>query len=291
MPALYDSLIRYQGLTPHKAWRVAYVIPFIIITAVALAMLFTCQDTPTGKWSERHIWIKHDAGEPAIKGNNNTTDSISMGETTNCSTPTPAVTPPMIDPEKKQDTQTPEITTDEESQTQPQFPSLTDTYSCEAVVTPTLKQTLKVTFSLSTMALAMPYACSFGSELAINSILGAYYSQNFKTLGQTESANWAAMFGLLNVVCRPAGGLISDLLYKLTGTVWSKKIWLVFLGVVMGAFELAIGLSNPKSEATMFGLVGGLAFFLEASNGASFALVPFAHPFANGLFFSLPLSM
>lgn len=33
----------------------------------------------------------------------------------------------------------------------------------------------------------------------------------------------------------------------------------------------------------MFGLIAGLAFFLEASNGANFALVPHVHPFANGI--------
>lgn len=48
MPAIYDSLVHSQGLTPHRAWRVAYVAPFIIIVTLALAMLFLCEDTPTG---------------------------------------------------------------------------------------------------------------------------------------------------------------------------------------------------------------------------------------------------
>jgi NNP family nitrate/nitrite transporter-like MFS transporter len=39
----------------HKVWRVAYVVPFIIITVAALGMLFFCDDTPTGNWSDRHI--------------------------------------------------------------------------------------------------------------------------------------------------------------------------------------------------------------------------------------------
>lgn len=51
----------------------------------------------------------------------------------------------------------------------------------------------------------------------------------------------------------------------------------------MGAFELAIGLANPHKEATMFGLVAGLAVFMDASNGANFAVVPHVHPFANGI--------
>lgn len=132
------------------------------------------------------------------------------------------------------------------------------------------------------MALAIPYACSFGSELAINSMLGSYYTEQFPHMSQTKSGQWAAMFGLLNVVCRPAGGLFGDLVYLYTGTAWSKKILIAFLGIGMGAFQLAIGLSNPSTEATMFGLVAGLAFFIEASNGANFALVPHVYPFANG---------
>jgi len=91
------------------------------------------------------------------------------------------------------------------------------------------------------------------------------------------------MFGLLNVVFRPLGGVVADVLYHYTGSVWVKKMWVVFCGVSMGCFELAIGLTNPHHEATMFGLVAGLAIFMDASNGANFAVVPHVHPFANGI--------
>ena len=90
------------------------------------------------------------------------------------------------------------------------------------------------------------------------------------------------MFGLVNVVFRPLGGLIGDLLYNKTRSVWSKKLWMTFSGVVMGSFEVAIGLSDPHRKSTMFGLVAGLAFFMDAANGANFSVVPHVHPFANG---------
>ena len=122
-----------------------------------------------------------------------------------------------------------------------------------------------------------------GGELAINSIIGSYYFKNFPPLGQTRSGQWAAMFGLLNVLFRPAGGMIGDLIYRKTSSVWAKKLWITFLGVVMGAFELAIGLADPREMATMFGLVAGLAFFMDASNGANFAVVPHVFPHANGM--------
>ncbi|KKK12692.1 nitrate transporter CrnA [Aspergillus ochraceoroseus] len=275
MPAIFDSLVHNQGLTPHKAWRVAYIVPFILIVAVALGMLLTCDDTPTGKWSERHNWAKQDNQSEA-----NIIDLSSGNQSTRPSRP-PSITDIMTSDveEKKDGAQTPLAFDSEGTQVMEQLEALqTDT-----VVAPSRKESLGVIFSLASVAIAIPYACSFGSELAINSILGEYYLENFPYMGQTQSGKWAAMFGLLNIICRPAGGFLADILYHYTKTPWSKKLLLSFLGVGMGAFELAIGLSNPKSEATMFGLFAGLAFFLEACNGAVFALVPHVHPFANGI--------
>ncbi|CAG8145042.1 unnamed protein product [Penicillium olsonii] len=273
MPAIYDSLVHTSGLPSHKAWRVAYVIPFIIITAVALCMLFFCEDTPTGKWSERHLWAKETRDSAATDGNivDLNTDTFSSGMTT----PYNAAT---TDVEKK-GAQSPQIQ-DKEASVMGQMDSI---FKQETVVAPTRKEALNVALSLSTMAVAIPYACSFGSELSINSVLGSYYEKTFPHMGQTETGEWAAMFGLLNVVFRPAGGYVADLLYQMTDSVWSKKLLLTFLGVSMGAFQLAIGLSNPSSQSSMFGLVAGLAFFLEACNGANFAVVPHVHPFANGI--------
>jgi NNP family nitrate/nitrite transporter-like MFS transporter len=141
---------------------------------------------------------------------------------------------------------------------------------------------MQVVCSLPTAAIAAQYACSFGAELALNSILGSYYAENFPPLGQTKCGQWAAMFGLLNVVFRPLGGFISDVLYRHTQSIWAKKLWLIFLGVITRSFLIAVGVSDPKSQATMFGLFAGTAFFLEAANGANFSLVPHVYPAANG---------
>ena len=91
------------------------------------------------------------------------------------------------------------------------------------------------------------------------------------------------MFGLLNIVTRPLGGIISDLLYKRFPTPWIKKALIHFLGIITGAFLLAIGLTDPQNTSTMFGLIAGMAVFLEAGNGANFALVPHVEPQANGV--------
>lgn len=271
MPAIFDSLLHNQGLPAHKAWRVAYIVPFILIVAAALGMLFTCDDTPTGPWSERHIWTKE-----GTQSQGNIVDLNSGNQSIQPSGTPSIITNVAVDVEKK-GTQSP-IESDGT-----QVMGQLDALRTDAVVAPSRKEAMSVVLSLASLALAIPYACSFGSELAINSILGDYYDKNFPYMGQTQTGKWAAMFGFLNVVCRPAGGFLADVLYNYSETLWSKKLLLSFLGVVMGAFMLAMGLSDPKSEATMFGLTAGLAFFLEASNGAIFALVPHVHPFANGM--------
>ncbi|KKA17671.1 Nitrate transporter CrnA [Rasamsonia emersonii CBS 393.64] len=261
MPAVYDSLVQARGLSPHQAWRVAYIVPFVIITAIALGMLSTCDDTPTGRWSERHLWGDE---TPSSRG----TSSVIHG---NMSTGSAA---PPKNVEKKTDEEPSDVEALDNRPGQ--------VLDQEMVIAPTLTEATHVIFSLATWSIAATYACTFGAELALDSVLGSYYGQNFPYLGQTESGRWAAMFGLLNVVFRPLGGYISDVIYRHTQSVWAKKTWLTFLGIVTGAFLLAIGLDDPTSEATMFGLSAGMAFFLEAANGANFSVVPHVHPFANG---------
>lgn len=53
--SVFDSFVR-RGLTPHVAWRVSFVtVPFVILAAVGLAILFFSPDTPVGPWKDRHI--------------------------------------------------------------------------------------------------------------------------------------------------------------------------------------------------------------------------------------------
>ncbi|RAO66064.1 uncharacterized protein BHQ10_002076 [Talaromyces amestolkiae] len=267
MPAIFDSLVKHQGLSDHKAWRVAYVVPFIIITAIAIGMMFLCDDTPTGKWSERHLG---GTDTPMMTSSNPDSSAFSSG------TVTPRIANEKIDGKIAS---TSSAGSDTEAQVDNSEGDLID----EMIVAPTWRETLQVVFSLPTISLAALYACSFGAELALDGALGSYYTKNFPKMGQTKSGEWAAMFGLLNVVTRPLGGYIADVIYRRTSSVWAKKIWLTFLVIVTGVFLLAIGLTNPTSESTMFGLMAGMAVFLEAANGANFALVPHVYPFANGI--------
>ena len=270
MPAIYDSLKSNQGLSSHVAWRVSFIVPFIMISACALALLLLTEDTPTGKWSERGVTV--------VNGDRSNQADHEIVPTTGALDDKPAAAASLSsNDEKKYEKPTTDVETARGDV------QVMDEVQHEVVVKPTLKEGLKVMFSLQTISLCAGYFCSFGGELAINSILGSYYLKNFPYLGQTQSGRWAAMFGLLNVITRPLGGFIADLLYKATGqSLWAKKIWISFVGVMAGVMCIVIGKMDSHDLSEMIGLIALMAIFLEAGNGANFALVPHVHPHANG---------
>lgn len=75
---------------------------------------------------------------------------------------------------------------------------------------------------------------------------------------------------------------MSDMVYRFTGSLWGKKMLVHFLGIMAGIFIIVVGVEDSRSEATMFGLMTGLAFFTESANGSCFSLVPHVQPTANG---------
>ncbi|KAI9846648.1 MAG: hypothetical protein M1838_001204 [Thelocarpon superellum] len=270
MPAIFDSLVSRQGMTPHTAWRVTFVVPFILIVATALAMILSCPDTPTGRWSSRRLAVEQ---RLATRDTFLSTVAHPKGSSTGHDSLNTSDDKVEIHPVRGRHGAG---AADAEQ-------DLLEAASWELVEKPTYHGSTKAVVSLPTLTLIVVYFCSFGAELSINSVLGAYYLQNFPYLGQTGSGNWAAMFGILNAVCRPAGGIISDFIYRKTRSLWGKKILVHLFAFLQGTFLIIIGFMNPTSEATMFGLMAGLAFFIEAGNGACFSLVPHVHPTSNGL--------
>ncbi|KAI1390300.1 nitrate transporter [Hypoxylon trugodes] len=277
MPAVFDSLVA-RGYTDGVAWRVSFIVPLIIVLATGISMLILCPDTPTGKWSERHL---HADQNLASHGGNTSdglidvpgriTDKSSSNGTNNSS-----VQEVGKDKDKKH------ADWDHEAALSRQ--EMLETAKGEVVQAPTWSAAARVLASPQTLFLVLTYMCSFGGELAINSVLGSYYAQNFPRLGQTISADWAAMFGFLNLVSRPLGGAISDAVYHAAGrSAWAKKIWVVVCGCIAGAMLIVIGRVDSHHLPTMVGLVALMAIFLEAGNGANFSLVPHVHPRANGI--------
>ena len=276
MPAIFDSLVEHRHLTPHTAWRVAFVVPFILIVVTVLFIVIACPDAPTGRWSSRaydmqrqaehrDVYVSTFGIRNEISGPQKQARKVSKWSSLDKSVGLDSTSSRSRDHETVLDDQ-----------------DFMNAASWELVEKPSYNGYIKALVSLPTMTLVVSYFCTFGTELAVNSFLGAYYLQNFNSLGQTGSGRWAAMYGLLNAVFRPIGGVTSDLIYRFTGSLWAKKILIHSLAIVMGIFMIAIGIINPHTKATMMGLMTGLAFFEEAGNGAVFALLPHVHPTFNG---------
>lgn len=276
MPAIFDSLVQRQHLSSHTAWRVTFVVPFILIAVTAFLIIIACPDAPTGRWSSRAYDMQRQAEHRDVYVS-------TFGTQTSISGPRKHA---RKDSKRRFSNQSVELNStrsqsrDHEAVLDEQ--DFLNAASWELVEKPTYHGYVKALVSLPTITLIVAYFCTFGTELAVNSFLGAYYLQNFKSLGQTGSGRWAAMYGLLNAIFRPMGGIISDLIYRSTGSLWGKKILLHSLAVIMGVFMIIIGFLNPHNKATMMGLMTGLAFFEEAGNGSVFALLPHVHPTFNG---------
>ena len=282
MPAIFDSLVQRQDLTPHTAWRVTFVVPFIIIAVTAVLIIVACPDAPTGKWSSRAYDLQRQTEQRDVYVSTfDDHSSISGPRKQGAKGSKRAHSDQIVDLDT---TSRLDSTTTRTRNRAAVFDEqdFLNAASWELVEKPTYHGSIEALVSPSTLTLVVAYFCTFGTELAVTAVLGAYYLENFPSLGQTGSGRWAAMYGLLNAVFRPMGGLLADLAYRLTGSLWAKKILMHALIVVMGGFMIVVGVINPHDKASMVGLMTGLAFFEEAGNGAVFALLPHVHPTFNG---------
>lgn len=270
MPAILDSLVS-SGHSEDQAWRLTFVVPLITVLAVGAAVLLICPDTPTGKWSKQHLHTKE------IQLDSITSEGASSKYTQGEEAKSEDEVKGEVEAKKKNrrgETVDNVIPTSKEI----------EIAKGEIIQKPSFEEVIRIVFNAQTLFHVLSYMSLFGAELAIDAILGAYYLKNFPALGVTTASNWAAMFGFLNFVTRPLGGLVADLLYNSTGhNLWAKKAWILVCGLTTGVLLIIIGQVNSHDEATMFGLVGLMAIFLEAGNGANFALIPHVHPQANGV--------
>jgi NNP family nitrate/nitrite transporter-like MFS transporter len=288
MPAVYDALLK-SGHTSGQAWRLTFLVPLAMVITTGIALIVLCPDSPTGKWSERHLHAQTTID--AETGTGTDTEKTSVvdvpGQITDKpapSTPFPSVpsSPTKEKSPKSPVTETPDLEAGQQTPSQTAPPTATAQH--EVIQAPTARDLLRLTCSPQTAFHTLTYLCSFGTELAVNMILSSYYAKNFPSLGQTAAANWAAMFGFLNLVTRPLGGIVSDLLYRYCGgSLWLKKLWLVGCIAMAGVVMILIGKLDPHEQGVMFGLTALVAMFVQAGNGANFSLLPHVHPTRNGV--------
>ncbi len=119
----------------------------------------------------------------------------------------------------------------------------------------------------SVAALNTTYVANFGAELAVVSMLPAFFESTF-TLGPEAAGLIASSFAVVNLFARPLGGLISD---KLTNR---KRVMLGYmLGITLGFVGMAlIDAAWPIWLAVAITVM--CSIFVQGAEGATFAIIP-----------------
>ncbi len=116
-------------------------------------------------------------------------------------------------------------------------------------------------------ALNTTYIANFGAELAVVSMLPAFFEKTF-SLSPTAAGLIASSFAFVNLFARPFGGWISDKMKN------RKRIMLIYmLGIAVGFFFMgSIDSSWPLWVAVAVTI--GCSMFVQGAEGATFAIVP-----------------
>ena len=135
-------------------------------------------------------------------------------------------------------------------------------------------------------ALFVVYGACFGIELTINNVLALYfldYFAFFESMSAVQAVQWAGaaamLFGLMNVFARTLGGACGDLFgrrWGLSGRVRWLFIALFAEGLALMFFSQMSGLAAAIPALIVFSL------FVQMSEGATFAVVPFVNKKALG---------
>lgn len=111
------------------------------------------------------------------------------------------------------------------------------------------------------------YFVTFGSELAVVSMLPSFFLETFEGLSLVAAGALGGAFAFMNLLSRPSGGWFSDRFGR------RLSLSILVVGVAVGYFTL----SNIDSEwpiALAVLSVVCCSFFVQAGAGAIFAIVP-----------------
>jgi NNP family nitrate/nitrite transporter-like MFS transporter len=114
--------------------------------------------------------------------------------------------------------------------------------------------------------LDLAYLCTFGSELAVISMLPLFFQDIFQ-LSVTEAGIIASSFAFMNLISRPSGGWLSDKYGR-------KKVLLFLIGGLALAYAGMSFIQSHWSIAATVTLTMVCSFFVQAGSGAVFSMVP-----------------
>lgn len=122
-------------------------------------------------------------------------------------------------------------------------------------------------YSFSQVAvLDLAYLVTFGTELAVVSMLALFYVDMFG-VDKVTAGMLAGSYAVINLIARPAGGLISDR--------FGRKVTLVVVFIGIAASFLLLGQVSKEWSVPMViaaATLGGI--FSKAGSGAVYAMVP-----------------
>ncbi|HEY9769282.1 MAG TPA: NarK family nitrate/nitrite MFS transporter [Coleofasciculaceae cyanobacterium] len=122
--------------------------------------------------------------------------------------------------------------------------------------------------------LELAYVASFGSELAVVSMLPAFFENTFG-LTAALAGGIAGTYAFMNLAARPGGGFISD---KIGSRKWTLAVTLAGTGIGYLIFsslgEIALPLIIIMTMCA--------SFFVMATEGATYAIVPLVKPRVTG---------
>jgi len=128
------------------------------------------------------------------------------------------------------------------------------------------------------IALFFIYAACFGIELTINGTAALYFFNRFD-LNLATSGLVAGLFGLMNIFARSMGGIFSDFINRsggLKGRTHFLFVCLFLEGIALILFANMGALALAIPALIVFSL------FVQMSEGATFAIVPYINKRAMG---------
>lgn len=114
--------------------------------------------------------------------------------------------------------------------------------------------------------LCLCYAVTFGGELAVESMLPAYFEKMFDVSVQTAGMMGAG-FAFASLIARPLGGMLGDRFGR-------KPIMIVSLAGSAVGYVLIGAISHTWPTWLALAAVMLVGFFLMAGNGANFCIAP-----------------